>query len=429
MADVMNSLFGMTPESIQRQRDNELQARALQFAKLDPQQAAQMAFYTAGSRLGDAGAGLLGYKDPELQRQEQRQGLMQGIDLTDANSLKQGIQAAMQNNDYALVSELTNRYQAANKSALDADVQRSIITKNTAERNAAATPADIQKAQRIAAIKAALPVYKEVGDTQTTTLLQNELDALAPADKMPSFGAEAERYSRQFYSKPYSELKPKEMEKVNAKVEETAKERANKTNINVSNTQETAFAKERGQLQAKTLAEAETQAKASANAVNRLANMEKLNQGPLISGPLAGSAIGAGQFLSSLGLLSPEAAKTLGSSEIYDKQAKDLVMQDLGGKLGAQISNADREFIEARIPQLRNSQPARTELIKKLKEIHNKNIDYYQRMSKEATKKGNLNDFDFASGAPDNTESAKPPVATKRYNPATRQLEAVSGGK
>jgi hypothetical protein len=137
MADVMNSLFGMTPESIQRQRDNELQARALQFAKLDPQQAAQMAFYTAGSRLGDAGAGLLGAKDPEMMRLQQRQGTMQGLDLTNPESLKQGIQMAMQNNDYALVSELTNRYQAVNKSALDADVQRSIITKNQRERASA----------------------------------------------------------------------------------------------------------------------------------------------------------------------------------------------------------------------------------------------------------------------------------------------------
>jgi hypothetical protein len=408
MADVMNSLFGMTPESIQRQRDNELQARALQFAKLDPQQAAQMAFYTAGSRLGDAGAGLLGYKDTELQRQEQRQGLMQGIDLTDANSLKQGIQAAMQNNDYALVSELTNRYQQSVASSLAARKTESEITKNLREKQSADPVQQLLRTGKYTI--PSMASYEQSGN----------ISDLVPVD--PNEPTALSETSEGIFL-----VNKKDGTKI-ARIG-SAPERGNKTNVNVTNTQETAFAKERGQLQAKTLAEVETQAKASANAVNRLANMEKLNQGPLISGPLAGSAIGAGQFLSSLGLLSPEAAKTLGSSEIYDKQAKDLVMQDLGGKLGAQISNADREFIEARIPQLRNSQPARTELIKKLKEIHNKNIDYYQRMSKEATKKGNLNDFDFASGAPDNTESAKPPVATKRYNPATRQLEAVSGGK
>jgi hypothetical protein len=136
MADVMNSLFGMTPESIQRQRDNELQARALQFAKLDPQQAAQMAFYTAGSRLGDAGAGLLGAKDPEMMRLQQRQGLMQGLDLTSAESLQRGIQAAMQNGDYKLADELAGKLQTASKSALDADVRRSIIAKNLREKEA-----------------------------------------------------------------------------------------------------------------------------------------------------------------------------------------------------------------------------------------------------------------------------------------------------
>jgi hypothetical protein len=168
MADVMNSLFGMTPESIQRQRDNELQARALQFAKLDPQQAAQMAFYTAGSRLGDAGAGLLGAKDPEMMRLQQRQGTMQGLDLTNPESLKQGIQMAMQNNDYALVSELTNRYQAVNKSALDADVQRSIITKNQRER-AAADP--FQKLLETGKYTPkSLAAYRESGDVNALEL-------------------------------------------------------------------------------------------------------------------------------------------------------------------------------------------------------------------------------------------------------------------
>lgn len=136
MADVMNSLFGMTPESIQRQRDNELQARALQFAQLSPQQAAQMAFYTAGSRLGDVGAGLLGAKDPEKMRLQQRQELMSGIDMTDPTSLKQGIQTAMQNKDYALVAELTGRYQATTKAGLENLKTQSEIQKNLREKQA-----------------------------------------------------------------------------------------------------------------------------------------------------------------------------------------------------------------------------------------------------------------------------------------------------
>lgn len=406
MADVMNSLFGMTPESIQRQRDADLRAEALQYAQLDPFQRATMGIYQGAGRLGSAVGGLLGGQDPEKMRLQQRQEMMSGVDLTDPTSLKQGIQAAMQNKDYALVAELTGRYQATTKAGLEARKTESEIAKNMREKTAADP---VQQLLRTG--KYTIPSMAEYEKS-------GQISDLVPVD--PNEPTALSETSEGIFL-----VNKKDGTKI-ARIG-SAPERGSKTSVNVTNAQESAFAKERGQLQAKTLAEVETQAKASANAVNRLTNMEKLNKSDLITGPLAGSAIGAGQFLSSLGLLSPDSAKTLASSEIYDKQAKDLVMQDLGGKLGAQISNSDRDFIEARIPQLRNSQPARTELIKKLKEIHSKNIDYYQRMSKEATAKGNLNAFDFASGAPSNTESTQSNVATKRFNPATGKLEVIGG--
>jgi hypothetical protein len=71
-------------------------------------------------------------------------------------------------------------------------------------------------------------------------------------------------------------------------------------------------------------------------------------------------------------------------------------MQDLGGKLGAQISDADRKFVEDRIPQLTTSEKARTELLNKLEEIQRGKIDYYKKMNAHANKYGNLNDFDFS---------------------------------
>lgn len=228
MADVMNSLFGMTPESLMAQRDQALQTQAQQYAQLDPFQRATAGIYAGANRLGGAIGGMLGAQDPEMMRMQQRQSTLQGLDLSNPESLKQGIQQAMQNKDYQLVSELTNRYQQSAAAALEARVKESVITKNTAEQRAAATPADIAKAQRVAAIKAAIPAYKAAGDAQTVKLLEDELTALQPAAKAPDFGDEAERYSLQFYKKPYFELSQTEMAKVNAKVEETAKERGTK---------------------------------------------------------------------------------------------------------------------------------------------------------------------------------------------------------
>ena len=71
-------------------------------------------------------------------------------------------------------------------------------------------------------------------------------------------------------------------------------------------------------------------------------------------------------------------------------------MQDLGGKLGAQISDADRKYVEARIPQLTTSQKARTELLGKIEEIQRGKIDYFKKMSDYANKHNNLNSFDFS---------------------------------
>lgn len=137
MAEVMNSLFGVTPESLMAQREAALAQQAANFAQLSPMQAAQAGFYTAGNRLAGVAGGLLGAQDPELERIKQRQGMLQNLDLSNPESLKQGIQTAMQNKDYQLVSELTNRYQQSAKAALEARKTESEITKNMRERAAA----------------------------------------------------------------------------------------------------------------------------------------------------------------------------------------------------------------------------------------------------------------------------------------------------
>jgi hypothetical protein len=137
MAEVMNSLFGITPESLMAQREQALQAQAQQYAQADPFQRASASIYRGANQLGGAIGGMLGAQDPEMMRLQQRQSMLQNIDLTNPESLKQGIQAAMQSKDYQLVSELTNRYQSSLASGLAARKTESEITKNNRERAAA----------------------------------------------------------------------------------------------------------------------------------------------------------------------------------------------------------------------------------------------------------------------------------------------------
>jgi hypothetical protein len=129
MADVMNSLFGMTPESIQRQRDNELEARAMKYAELDPFQRATMSIYQGAGQLGSAVGGLLGGRDPELQRITQRQALLQQTQPADAAGWSSLGSRLMQAGDiqgaqeaYAKAQTLTN---SSIKNALDTSTMAS----------------------------------------------------------------------------------------------------------------------------------------------------------------------------------------------------------------------------------------------------------------------------------------------------------------
>lgn len=106
---VTQSLFGMTPEALQAQRDAMLNKQAFEFAQMTPMQQAQMGLFRGASQLGTGLAGLMGYQDPEMQRIKARQGLLGGIDMSDPAALRQAAQQAQQSGDFAAAQELVTR--------------------------------------------------------------------------------------------------------------------------------------------------------------------------------------------------------------------------------------------------------------------------------------------------------------------------------
>ena len=87
MAEVVNSLFGSTPESLQAQRDQALQQEAMQYAKMDPFQRATAGIYSGASRLGGALGGMLGAQDPEMQKAAALQNIMKQANTTTPEGL------------------------------------------------------------------------------------------------------------------------------------------------------------------------------------------------------------------------------------------------------------------------------------------------------------------------------------------------------
>lgn len=87
MAEVVNSLFGITPESLMAERENALQTQAMQYAKMDPFQRATAAIYSGANRLGGAVGGLLGAQDPELAKATALQTIMKQADTSTPEGL------------------------------------------------------------------------------------------------------------------------------------------------------------------------------------------------------------------------------------------------------------------------------------------------------------------------------------------------------
>jgi hypothetical protein len=140
MAEIVQTLFGVSPQSYQQQQAALADQRALQYAKLDPFQQANYAIGRGAYGLAGAIGGALGGQDPELQKISQRQALLGMIDQTNPDSYAQAIQAALQSGDtqaaYALRGEMmkaAQRSQEAEKAQME---REDYLTKRNREMQA-----------------------------------------------------------------------------------------------------------------------------------------------------------------------------------------------------------------------------------------------------------------------------------------------------
>lgn len=400
---IVEGLFGITPESYQQQQADRAFSEAANFAQLTPfQQAGTGIMYGAGQLT----RGLMGTEDPQLTIIRNRQQLLRGLDASDPDALIRASMQASSSGDQMLALQLADRAKTL-QSALAEQAQKAAAARSSlasaesslaSARKSAFEIGDVSRTQKLAETGKYTPdsIGKYIESGNVADLVA--IDKLAKP--VPEFVAKAVELG--FGDKgTYGGYTPDQVKAINASVMKDELDKraagASVVRLNVSQKQEEEFSKKRGVTQAQALDDAANLARGASQALATLNNMKQLNAtGELFTGPLANSYITGTNFLASVGLLSPAQTRVLTSSEVYDKQAKDLVMQDLGGKLGAQISDADRKFVEARIPQITTSVKARTELLNKLDEIQRNKIDYYRKMNSHANEFGNLNKFDFA---------------------------------
>jgi hypothetical protein len=99
MATIMDTLFGVSAERLQQDRDAAADAQALQFARLSPIEKASFGVQRGAYGLAGALGGALGGTDPELARITMRQQIAGQINPNDPTSVEQGISALSQAGD------------------------------------------------------------------------------------------------------------------------------------------------------------------------------------------------------------------------------------------------------------------------------------------------------------------------------------------
>jgi hypothetical protein len=97
--NIVGSLFGVTPELYQEQRDLMRQKQAMEFAQQDPRTQATYAFGRAGQQLGQAFGGLMGVEDPQMRLISQRNALAKQFDVSTPEGLAQYGKALQQAGD------------------------------------------------------------------------------------------------------------------------------------------------------------------------------------------------------------------------------------------------------------------------------------------------------------------------------------------
>ncbi len=113
--DIVQSLFGVTPQAYQQAQQDRMDAQALQYARLDPFQQANYAIGRGATMLGGAIGGALGGEDPQLRMLTEQSQLLKNLNINDPNSIMEAAQRANQMGNSQLAFQLLKTAEESQK--------------------------------------------------------------------------------------------------------------------------------------------------------------------------------------------------------------------------------------------------------------------------------------------------------------------------
>lgn len=164
---------------------------------------------------------------------------------------------------------------------------------------------------------------------------------------------------------------------------------AARTQNNLINAGPKAFDTELGKLDAEQLNKWRGGAETAQNTLGVVQNLRGAEASGAYSGGTANARMAIANFVNGITGATP---KGLVGSQMYNAEASKLVLDRIKA-LGANPSNADREFIEKTVPQLNTSAEARKQMADFMERQARQAIDLYQRADTHARKNSGLAGF------------------------------------
>lgn len=348
MADIVGSLFGLSPDLVRAQLAKENEARAQFMAQNAPAGYGNIVYGASklGQNIGSAVQGLLGIEDPQLQRATKLEKVLQdtqlevGADISDPTKL------------YPV---MIKNLKAA---GLDREATQATIIGQNEMQDWLKTKATIKKEERAGLSEAERLIQdiedsKAAGTTDKTKLLESRLEVLTQ-EKLPSI------------EQSIAYLRKKEADGTITTTEKTQLEKLKQDKLDIqkaSAPRTTIEGPKAGYGGAETLINEQTKllvpkqqtlANAEGSAQNAL---DLIKSDQLIQGTAADGRLAFATFLDTVGLGSDANKIRASKSNEFEATMAGQVMSTIKA-LGANPSNSDREFAKKTIASLGNTKEA-----------------------------------------------------------------------
>lgn len=212
MAEIVGSLFGVTPDMYERQQRQSALNEGAAYARMAPEDRAIAGIYSAGAGLGRAGGGLLGVEDPQMKLISARQSIIGQLDQTDPTSLLRGAKSLSDMGDQQGAFALADYARKA---------QESIALAQQRMRERAAVDPFQQLLRTGKYTPESLAEFERTGKPQDLVLFEK-----TEKPTKTSYGPEADRVSKARFGKNFDELTQAEAAVIDTVLEERGVKKA-----------------------------------------------------------------------------------------------------------------------------------------------------------------------------------------------------------